>query len=45
MFYYDGEDNLHPVLQKQFDAGNIDYWTIDVPPRQVEKVDWPKEGF
>lgn len=41
MFTYEGDD-IPPVLLRQYNDGNLDYWTLDT--RRVS-VDWRREGF
>ena len=38
------QQELPPSLQRQYEAGNIDFWTVDYP-EESEPVDWMKEGF
>jgi hypothetical protein len=35
-------EGVPPLLQKLYNQGDLDYWTIDTGPMMV---DWKKEGF
>lgn len=46
-FSYDSEDEeLHPVLEKQYSKGNIDFWRLRQPIREHHAAGvWKHEGF
>lgn len=42
---YSETDSLHPVLERFYRSGDLDYWLIDVPDREKDFTVWKQDGF